>query len=185
MNNYFIYSDGSCKGTEIKKGGWSAIICDENNHIIYELYGGLQNTTNQRMEIMEVLEGLKSIKEPSNITVVSDSQYVIDTVNNNWLIKIINNPDTFSNVDLWIEMAQLLNYHNVKMVWTKGHANNNMNNRADKLAQFVAKALNLPEDEYINYRQKNRESLVPEFKTWRSDGFDSGQENGEILYSLG
>lgn len=185
MNNYIIYTDGSCKGVEERHGGWSAIICNESGEIFKELYGGFTDTTSPRMEIRGVLEGLKAIKDPSIITIVSDSQYVVNTINDNWISRIIENPESFSNTDLWFEMVQLLQYHKVTMIWTKGHADNEMNNRADKLAQFAAKALNLPKDEYINNSKENRKSLVPESETRWSDGSDSRQENGVVLYSLG
>lgn len=185
MNNYTIYSDGSCKGVEERHGGWASIICDETGNIIQELYGGFKDTTSPRMEIRGVLEGLKAIKESSNITVVSDSQYVVNTINDNWIVKILQDPDKFSNTDLWFEMARFLQFHNVKMIWTKGHSDNELNNRADKLAQFVAKALNLPKDEYINNSKENWKPLVPEFKARWSNGSDTGQKDGTILYSLG
>ena len=185
MNSYTIYTDGSCKGVDERHGGWSAIICNESGEIIKELYGGFTHTTSPRMEIRGVLEGLKAIKDPSIITVVSDSQYVVNTINDNWIGRIIENPESFSNTDLWFEMVQLLQYHKVTMIWTKGHADNEMNNRADRLAQFVAKALNLPKDEYINNSKETREPLVSELKTRWSNGFNTGQENGVVLYSLG
>lgn len=185
MNSYTIYSDGSCKGVEERHGGWSAIICNESGEIIKELYGGFTDTTSPRMEIRGVLEGLKAIKESSIVTVVSDSQYVVNTINDNWILRILEDPKSFSNTDLWFEMAVFLQYHKVTMVWTKGHADNEMNNRADKLAQFAAKALNLPKDEHINYSEKDREPLVSEFEARWSNGSDSGQENGVVLYSLG
>lgn len=81
MSKYIIYTDGSLKGTTTKRGGYSAIICDESENIIQEIYGGFINTTSNRMELKGVLEGLKCIKEPSEITVISDSQYVVNTIN--------------------------------------------------------------------------------------------------------
>lgn len=190
MNNYIIYTDGSLKGNystkDIKplKGGWSAIICDKNNNILKEIYGGFLDTTSPRMEIRGVLEGLKSIIEPSNIKIISDSQYVVSTIKDGWLIKILQDKQNYSNLDLWKEVYKLLNYHNVEMIWTKGHADNELNNRADKLAQFAAKLLNLPRDEYINNSKESGESLVSQFKARGSNGLNSGFENGENLYSL-
>lgn len=185
MDNYIIYTDGSCKGIEHRKGGWSAIVCNEFNIIIKELYGGFKNTTNNRMEIYGVLEGLKFIKEPSNITIITDSQYVVNTINGNWIWKMLQKPEEYNNIDLWQQIADYLTFHEITIEWTKGHADNEMNNRADKLAQFVANALNLPEDEYINNSKENRESLVPELTTRRSNGPDFRQKNGTVLYSLG
>ena len=152
MNNYIIYSDGSLKGnwktkdTIPLRGGYSAIICDKEENILKEVYGGFINTTSPRAEIYGVLEGLKAIKEPSNIIVKSDSQYVVGTINDNWISRILDSPDEFSNVDLWIQVAELLDFHNVTFEWVKGHANSELNNKADALAQFAAKCLNLPTD---------------------------------------
>lgn len=191
MNNYIIYSDGSLKGNYATReekplrGGWSSIICDNNNNIIVELFGGNLKTSAPRMELTGVIEGLKWIQKPSNITVISDSQYVVNGINDNWLLNILQNPEDFSNVDLWVRLAELLVFHNVTMVWTKGHADNEMNNKADKLAQFAAKMLNLPEDEYCNSSKETRESLVSKLKARRSNGSNTGCENGEIMYSLG
>ena len=191
MNKYIIYSDGSLKGNwktkdeKPLKGGYAAIICDENENIIKQIYGGYLNTTAPRMELYGVINGLATITEPSEITVISDSQYIVNTVNDNWLYQIINNPDSFSNIDLWTKLEELLNYHKVTFVWTKGHANNEMNNLADNLAQFAARALNLPEDEYINKSKEIREPLVSGSLSRRSNRSDSGQENREVLYSLG
>jgi len=81
MNKYIIYSDGSLKGTDVKRGGCSAVICDENQNIITELYYGCANTTSNRMEIIGVILGLDYIKEFSKITIFSDSQYVVNTIN--------------------------------------------------------------------------------------------------------
>jgi len=191
MNRYIIYSDGSLKGNwalrneKPLRGGYAAIICDEKDNIINEVYGGFLNTTSPRAEIYGVLAGLKAIEEPSEIIIKSDSQYVVGTVNDNWLSQILKNPDKFSNADLWIQVAELLDFHKVTFVWIKGHADNEINNKADALAQFSAKLLNLPEDEYINNSKEVGEPLVSKFKTRRSNGFDSRQENGTVVYSLG
>ena len=82
-------------------------------------------------------------------------------------------------------MAHLLLFHDVALMWTKGHASNFMNNKADKLAQFAANVLNLPEDEYTYNGKEDWKSLVSQLETRRSNGIDPGQENGTILYSLG
>jgi len=185
MNKYIVYSDGSCKGTTVKHGGWAAIICDNQEQIVNEIYGSLNNTTSQRMELRAAIEGLKAIKEPSEIKIISDSQYLVSTINDNWLPRILEGSGNFANIDLWEKMARLLEYHNVSLRWTKGHADNKMNNRADKLAQFAATVLNAPDDEYINNGKESREPLVSELEAWRSDGSYTGQKNGEVLYSLG
>lgn len=191
MNKYIIYTDGSLKGSYLTKeekpqrGGWSAIICDQYSNVLKEVYGGCTGTTSPRAEILGVITGLQSLEEASEVTIISDSQYVVNTVNDGWL-NLILTKDGFSNVDLWRILACLLHYHKVKFVWTKGHATNELNNRADKLAQFAARSLNLPtEDEYLNNSKESRESLVPESEAWGSNGADFGSENGEVVYSLG
>ena len=189
MNKYIVYTDGSRKGNPDKKetikGGWSAVICDKSGKVIKELYSGFINTTSARMEIMGVLEALKYIKEPSEIEIISDSLYVVSSIGKRWIDYYLKAPNGRANIDLWKEIYPYLDYHKVNISWTKGHSTDEMNNRADKLAQFAARCLNLPEDEYIDNGEENWESLVSESKTWGSDGSNTRQENGKILYSLG
>lgn len=154
MKKYKCYTDGSYQDS-IKAGGYAAIICDEKGNIIKELYQGFKNTSNNRMEAKAVLEILKYIKEPSDITIVSDSMYVVNTINQGWVRKWFNEQDyTKSNLDIWFELLDYLDYHKVTMEWTKGHANNEMNERADELCVFAARCLNLPEDEFSNKSKK-------------------------------
>jgi ribonuclease HI len=80
MKKYKAYTDGSYQSS-INAGGYASIIFDESNNCIAQLYQGFKNTTNNRMEIMAVLETLKYFKEPSEITIVSDSMYVVNTIN--------------------------------------------------------------------------------------------------------
>jgi len=188
MNNYHCWTDGSLKGKVgiSSHGGWGSIICDENDNVITELCSGFTNTTNNRMEIRAVLETLRYFKEPSNLTIVSDSQYVVNTINEGWVKKWYEEKDyTKANLDLWFEILDYLDFHNVTMVWTKGHADNQMNNRVDELCQFAANCLNLPKDEYTNYSEESGKSLVSESQTRGSNGSNIGQKNGTILYSLG
>ena len=188
MNKYYCWTDGSLKGGTGKssKGGWATIICDASGKVIQELYSGYRKTTNNRMEIRGVLETLKYFKEPTELIITSDSQYVVNTINEGWVRKWFVNKDySKANLDLWFELLDYLDFHKVTMQWTKGHANNAMNNRVDELCQFAANCLNLPEDEYTNNSKEGGESLVSESETWRSDGTYSRSENGKITYSLG
>ena len=185
MKHYICYTDGSFKSL-VNIGGWSSIITDENNQIIKELYSGVKNTTNNRMESLAVLETLKWFKEPTDLTIVSESMYVVNTINEGWAQKWFENKDySKSNLDIWFQILDYLNFHKVKMEWTKGHANHLMNNRADELAQFATTCLNLPEDEYFIKSKKSGESLVSKSGTQRPDGSNVGFENGKITYSLG
>lgn len=185
MNKYFCYTDGSYKESK-HTGGWASIICDENGNLIDCIYQGLLHTTNNRMEVLAVLETLQYFKEPSDITIISDSQYVVNTIKEGWLEKWFYAKDyTKQNLDIWYDILNLLDFHKVTMEWTKGHSNNKFNNMADELAQFAANCLNLKEDEYFNKSKEGWKSLVSESETQWSNGADVRSENGEILYSLG
>lgn len=143
--NYIAYCDGSYQ-PKINTGGWASIILKDKK-IIKKLYYGLKDSTNNRMELMAVIETLKYFKDPVNITIYSDSQYVVNSVMLGWVYTWFEQKDyTKKNIDLWFELVDLLKYHNVTLIWVKGHEDNTMNNYADMLAQHAAKCLNLPED---------------------------------------
>jgi ribonuclease HI len=86
MKKYKAYTDGSYQSS-IQCGGYASIIYDENNNLVTRLYQGFKNTTNNRMEARAVLETLKYFKEPTDITIVSDSMYVVNTINQGWVNK--------------------------------------------------------------------------------------------------
>ena len=115
-----------------------------NNEKKKEISGGEPHTTNNRMELMAVIEGLQALKRPCEVTLYSDSKYLVDMVEggylnrwkkNNWMR---NKKDPVKNVDLWEKIFQLLQVHDVKMIWVKGHAENPWNNRCDELAVAAA-----------------------------------------------
>lgn len=132
-----IYTDGACSGNP-GPGGWSAIIIE--NGVERELSGYSPQTTNNRMEIMAVINALSSINSPSNVEVISDSKYVCDAVNKDWICSWQKNSwkkankDPVLNVDLWMQLLPLLKKHNIKFSWVKGHSGNYYNERCDKLA---------------------------------------------------
>ena len=163
MNKYICYTDGSCikNNKGYGSGGWASVILDDKNNIIDELYSGRRITTNNRMELMAVLETLKYFKEPSELTIVSDSMYVVNSIINHWAEKWFEEQDySKQNLDLWFQVLELLKFHKVNIEWVKGHASNKYNNRADQLAQFAATFINLPEDEYYNEDKESRKPLV-------------------------
>lgn len=185
MNKYICYTDGSYQANR-NTGGWSSIICSEDGHIIDELFQGYKNTTNNRMELKGVLETLKYFKEPSNIIIYSDSMYVVNSIKNGWIRKwFLNNDFEKQNLDICFEILNYLDFHNVEMIWVKGHSDNVLNNRADKLAQFAAQCLNLPKDEYYNISEEDRKSLVSKFRTREPLPSETGSKIGKITYSLG
>ncbi|MCH5317272.1 MAG: ribonuclease HI [Eubacterium sp.] len=137
MKNVEIYTDGACSGNP-GMGGWGAILV--YNGIEKEICGGDEQTTNNRMELTAVIEALKALKEPCNVTVTTDSKYVCDAINQEWVYNWKRNgwrkPDKKPalNVDLWEELLALLERHIVKFFWIKGHNGNPYNERCDKLA---------------------------------------------------
>ena len=142
--NVEIYTDGACSGNP-GAGGWGAVLLYEQHK--KELYGNAKETTNNRMELTAVIEALKALKKPCNVTLYSDSKYVVDSVNKDWVYKWENNNWIKSdkkpalNVDLWKELLALLEIHRVKFVWVKGHNGNNYNERCDELAVNAIKKI--------------------------------------------
>ena len=134
-----IYTDGACSGNP-GPGGWGVFI--ENSGNVTELSGRDENTTNNRMELKAVIEALKFFTIHSELTIHTDSKYVMDGASrwiinwkkNNW--KTAQKKDV-KNKDLWIELDNLLNYHDVSWVWVKGHDGIYGNERADYLATSV------------------------------------------------
>jgi len=136
--NVQIYTDGACRGNP-GIGGWGASLSYNGTH--KEIYGGELETTNNRMELTAVIEALKILKQPSELTVNSDSKYVLSGINEwlpNWKKR---NWKTASrkpvkNVDLWQQLDELIQPHAIKWVWVKGHSGNVGNDRADELANL-------------------------------------------------
>ena len=137
MKQVEIYTDGACSGNP-GKGGWGAVLVYNGKE--KELSGGEKETTNNRMELTAVIEGLKALKEPCSVTLTTDSKYVCDAINQGWLNSWIKNNWRKSdkkpvlNIDLWQELLPLLNAHQVEFVWVKGHAGHKYNERCDELA---------------------------------------------------
>ena len=137
MKNVEIYTDGACSGNP-GMGGWGAILVYNGKE--KEICGSEAQTTNNRMELTAVIEALKALKEPCSVTLTTDSKYVCDAINQEWVYNWRRNnwrkPDKKPalNVDLWEELLALLEKHSVKFIWVKGHNGNAYNERCDKLA---------------------------------------------------
>ena len=138
-----IYTDGACAGNP-GPGGYCAILrCKENEKIVS---GSNPQTTNNQMELIAVIEGLKALKKPCEVEIISDSKYVCDAINQHWLDswksnfwrKSDNKP--VKNSNLWRELDKLIRVHTVKFTWIKGHAGNPINERCDQIA--VQESLN-------------------------------------------
>ena len=134
---YVIYTDGACSGNP-GKGGWAAIILDNNSNQI-SISGSVNNTTNNRMELMATIMALKKIKKKSEIEIYTDSKYVKNGITE-WIKKWkLNNwksstKKPVKNKDLWVKLDNSCFKHKVSWKWVKAHAGNKYNNLADELA---------------------------------------------------
>lgn len=132
-----LYTDGGCSGNP-GKGGWGAVLVYGEHK--KEMCGGEAQTTNNRMELTAVIEGLKALKSPCDVTVTTDSKYIVDAVNQGWAKKWRannwkrNSKEKALNPDLWEQLLLLIETHNTTFVWVKGHAGHHYNERCDQLA---------------------------------------------------
>mgnify|MGYP003291050571 CR=1 FL=1 len=137
MKTVTIYTDGACSGNP-GPGGWGAIL--EYMGHEKELSGGEQNTTNNRMELTAVIKALQALKEPCTVELYSDSKYVLDALQKGWAVSwrkkgwIKSDKKPALNPDLWETLLNLVEMHDVRCHWVKGHASNPKNNRCDELA---------------------------------------------------
>ena len=142
-----MYTDGSSRGNP-GRGGYGVVLM--SGKLKKELSQGYRLTTNNRMELMAVIAGLQAMKkEKLNITIYSDSQYVVKAVKEGWLNKWMatNFAKGKKNKDLWVKFYNLSLKHNLKFFWVKGHAENMYNNRCDELATAAADGKELIKDE--------------------------------------
>ena len=136
MKEVTVYTDGACSGNP-GPGGWGAIL--EYNGRRKELSGGEKETTNNRMELLAAISALSALKEPCAVTLYTDSQYFSNAINLGWLRDWKRRgwrrkDGELKNPDLWQTLDALFETHKVKVVWVKGHAENEGNNRCDELA---------------------------------------------------
>ena len=136
MKTVILYTDGACSGNP-GPGGWAAIL--RYGRTVKELSGGERETTNNRMELLGVISGLEALKERCAVELWSDSQYVVNALNNGWLRDWKRRgwkrrDGELKNAELWQELDALLTKHAVTARWVKGHADNEYNNRCDALA---------------------------------------------------
>jgi ribonuclease HI len=135
MKEVTIYTDGACSGNP-GPGGWGAILSYKG--IEKELSGGEAMTTNNRMELTAVIRSLSLLKEPCAVTVYTDSQYISRAITEGWLKKWkaadFTKKGGLKNAELWRELDDLLQQHSVRFQWVKGHADNEFNNRCDRMA---------------------------------------------------
>lgn len=148
MKKVSIYTDGACSGNP-GAGGYCAILI--YNSIEKVVSGSEIETTNNRMELMAVIKGLNALKEPCEVDLYSDSQYVVDAFNKGWINDWESRgwktagKSAVKNVDLWLLLLELVNNHKVNFIKVKGHADNEYNNKCDKIAVEEYKKLNITE----------------------------------------
>lgn len=136
MKKVTIYTDGACSGNP-GPGGWASVL--QYGDKSRELSGGEPQTTNNRMELLAAISALQLLKEPCEVNLYTDSQYLCNAINKGWL-KIWKakgwkrKEGELKNPDLWQTLDALLATHQVTFYWVKGHANNQYNNRCDALA---------------------------------------------------
>lgn len=132
-----LFTDGACSGNP-GPGGWGAILRYSGHE--KELCGGEAETTNNRMELMAAIMGLKALKEPCVVRLVTDSKYVADGITKGWAASWRKNnwrkadKKPALNPDLWEQLLDLIDMHDVKIEWVKGHAGHSENERCDRLA---------------------------------------------------
>ena len=132
-----IYTDGSCSGNPGPGGYGTILVCGGKEKVIS---GGEKSTTNNRMELTAAIKGLEALKRECDVTLFSDSQYLVRAINEGWLRKWAANgwkksdKSKVLNTDLWETQLSLLQKHSVKFVWVKGHDGHSYNERCDSLA---------------------------------------------------
>ena len=131
-----MFTDGACKGNP-GVGGWGVLI--KSSNFINELKGYEQLTTNNRMELIAVIEGIKSIEKNANIEITTDSKYVKNGINlwiNNWKKNDwkTSSKKPVKNKELWLDLDKLVQNYNIEWKWVKGHSGHPGNERADQLA---------------------------------------------------
>lgn len=157
-----IYTDGACAGNP-GPGGWAAILIYGGHR--REMSGGYRLTTNNRMELMAVIHALEALRESCNVTVYSDSEYVVNSITKGWAAKWRASnwkrpKGMFTpNWELWQRLLELCGRHSVRIRWVEGHAGHEENERCDELAVAQAARPNLPPD--VGYEQPP----VPETET--------------------
>ncbi|MCL2187346.1 MAG: ribonuclease HI [Defluviitaleaceae bacterium] len=144
MKKVTIYTDGACSGNP-GPGGYGAVLLFGNHR--KELFGNVQMTTNNRMELMGAIIALETLKSACEVEIFSDSRYLVDAIEQNWVTRWKangwrrNKREPALNVDLWERLLPLLAMHKVTFRWVKGHAGNVENERCDALARVAIKNL--------------------------------------------
>ncbi len=143
--NIIIYTDGAARGNP-GPGGYGTVLLSGKHR--KEISQGFNHTTNNRMELLAVIIGLEALKKArSNVTIYSDSKYVVDSVEKGWVFNWEKKAfKGKKNPDLWQRFLKVYPKHKIKFIWIKGHANIKENERCDQLAVEASLKPNLPDD---------------------------------------
>ena len=152
--NVTIYTDGAARGNP-GPGGYGAVLeyIDPKNQLhVKELSAGYRRTTNNRMELLGVITALEALNRPCNVTLYSDSKYVVDAFNQHWIDSCVkknwinSQKKPVKNPDLWKRLLKAKEPHQVKFIWVKGHDGHPQNERCDELATTAADGTDLIDD---------------------------------------
>ena len=169
--NVKIYTDGAARGNPDGPGGFGTVLeYIDGNGILHtkEASKGYKKTTNNRMELMAVIYGLEMLNRSCNVTVYSDSKYVTDTFNKNWIDNWVkknwnqHKSNPIKNIDLWKRLLKAMEQHQVEFVWVKGHSGHPQNERCDLLATEAADGDELLEDVQDNCEDSLQKQLYLE-----------------------
>ncbi len=150
-----IYTDGAARGNPDGPGGYGAVLTYLNREgklFKKEISAGYQKTTNNRMELMAAIRGLQELTRPCQVELYSDSKYLVDAFNKDWIGSWVkkgwkkSDGKQVKNIDLWKELLEAMEPHKVNFVWVKGHDGHEMNERCDELATSAADGEDLLED---------------------------------------
>ncbi|HOV49002.1 MAG TPA: ribonuclease HI [Anaerolineae bacterium] len=149
LKHVTLYTDGAASGNP-GPGGYGIILEFQGKR--KELSGGYRRTTNNRMELLAAIVGLEALKERCEVTLYTDSAYLVNAINEGWAQRwrahgwMRNKNEPALNPDLWERLLRLCEQHEVHFVWVKGHAGHPENERCDQLAQEAARGIHLPAD---------------------------------------
>ncbi|NMC01693.1 MAG: ribonuclease HI [Chloroflexi bacterium] len=155
LKHVTIYTDGAASGNP-GPGGYGVILEFQGKR--KELSGGYRRTTNNRMELLAAVVGLEALKERCEVTLYTDSAYLVNALNEGWAQRwrahgwMRNKNEPALNPDLWERLLRLCEQHEVHFVGVKGHAGHPENERCDQLAQEAARGINLPVDTAYEHR---------------------------------
>lgn len=154
-----IYTDGAARGNPDGPGGYGVVlrfVDKEGNLYEKELSQGYKKTTNNRMELMAAIRGLEALKTPCEVDLYSDSKYLVDAFNQNWIESWIKKGwkrgknEPVKNPDLWKYLLKVMEPHKVNFIWVKGHNGHPLNERCDTLATGAADGDELIDDDILS-----------------------------------